>query len=217
MLGLIWRIDPAIAAPFLEGTGLEVWPIFGKAIAAMNAWEYRESSIGPYGEVGIGIYAKLKGSKPSLAAHAMSLRGPESVGIYVLNLPVTTQGAFTAGVEIWGYPKYIATINTRFDSQGVNVRLGDELTMSMGKSGMLKTPGIPILTLTQKKGQIIRSVIECDHTLRWGGSGTAKIEIHGEGPCTKTVRGLGLHTTKPFAAFRTDRFTALLPEGKAVG
>ena len=114
--GLFYRVDLAAAQALCEGLSVEPWPLFGTAVAAIYAWEYRDSTVGAYGEVGIGLQMRRRGTKPSVLRLGLDMSADDDQGIWVLTLPVTTEGAFRAGVEVWGYPKYITPITTRFDA-----------------------------------------------------------------------------------------------------
>src|SRR5262245_744097 len=106
-LGLFFRIDLERARALLRDTTVEPWPILGAAMGAIYAWEYRDSTVGTYNEVGLGIQARRRGTRPSLARLGLDVRAQDDQGIWVVSLPVTTEAARAAGVEIWGYPKYV--------------------------------------------------------------------------------------------------------------
>ncbi len=100
MMGGVFRLDPAQAAqlvshdrfiPSIEQDGL--------ARCHVTALEYRSIDIlYPYNEVAVTIPGRLRGVDRDTDLH------------YYLHLPVTTQDALWTGVEIYGFPKYIAAI-----------------------------------------------------------------------------------------------------------
>lgn len=92
LLTAIWRVDAARARPLVP-IDFEPWLVLGKALAMLCLFEYRQTSIGPYGEIGIGVLVRKKGSKPSLLRVLGDLRKEEDQGLYVINLPVTTEEA----------------------------------------------------------------------------------------------------------------------------
>ena len=71
--------------------------------------EYPDSTIGPYNEIGIGVPCRLD---PVLNIPLLPALFDRffAVGFYVHYLPVTTQIAYDAGVDVWGLPKFVATI-----------------------------------------------------------------------------------------------------------
>jgi hypothetical protein len=214
--GVFFRIELERAQALLEGTALEPWPVLGAAMGAIYVWEYRDSTVGSYNELGLGIQARRRGTRPSLVRLGLDMRAQLDQGIWVVNLPVTTQGAYQAGVEIWGYPKYVTPIETRFDDGGASVRLGDELELSLGP---MRGPAmkLPVVTYTARGGRLLRTVIEVKEPVRWGTAASARLRVLGDGPTASSVKKLGLESARPLLAFRTDRFQAILPAGDDLG
>jgi len=76
-----------------------VKPFPGMSIIFIIAFEYRDvSHLEPYNEVGIGFPVVLKDQKKKIQ------------GTYLIHLPVTTEEACKLGVEISGFPKFVADI-----------------------------------------------------------------------------------------------------------
>src|SRR3954468_16550244 len=71
--GVFFRIDLDRARDLLRDTTVEPWPILGAAMGAIYAWEYRDTDLGPYNEVGIGIQARRCGSHPSLLRFGLDI------------------------------------------------------------------------------------------------------------------------------------------------
>ena len=214
--GLFYRVDLEAARALMKGLSIEPMPILGAATAAVYAWEYRDSSVGSYGEVGLGIQARRVGSRPSVVGLGWDMSANDDQGIWVVTLPVTTEAAFRAGVELWGYPKYVTPIETRFDDHGARVRLGDELTLSLGGvRGMRR--GLPVVTYTSREGTLVRTSITTAIAPKLGLPRDGKIEIHGAGRTADAARALGMDSRAPIAAFHTNRFVATLPIGKDLG
>lgn len=214
--GLFYRVDLGAVAAEMEGLSIEPMPVFGAAVAAIYAWEYRDSSVGSYGEVGLGVQARRKGTRPSVLRLAWDMAADDDQGIWVLSLPVTTAAAHRAGVEIWGYPKYVTPIETRFGARDATVRLGDELTLRLGGvRGLART--LPVVTYTRREDTIVRTSIEVDCAPTLGLASGAGLELHGDGPTARIVRALRMHEKKPLAAFHTNAFRARLPAGRELG
>jgi hypothetical protein len=217
LLTAMWRVDDAVARPLLPEE-LEPWSVFGKAIAMLCIFEYRKTSIGPYGEIGLGILTRRKGSKPSLVRALGDLRKQDDQALYVVNLPVTTDNARAAGIEIWGYPKYVIDIHTRFTRDGVQAELAGELTLSMERRRTVVTRGLPFVTYSiNAKNRLIRTVVDIDHDVRWGGARSIELHVIGDGPTARSIQALGLDAKKPAFAFRTDGMRSILPRGKDIG
>jgi hypothetical protein len=216
-LGVFFLADLDRARELLGQTSLEPWPVFGKAIVAIYAWEYRDSTVGTYNEVGLGIQCRRRGTRPSLLRLVRDMGAQEDQGIWVVNLPVTTEAALAAGVELWGYPKYLAPIETRFESAGANVRLGDELEVTVPRLHGPTMLGQPVVTYTGKGGRLIRTAIRTDCRIGWGAGLAARVSVGGDGPTSRSLRALGLDAPRVVAAFRSDGFRAVLPAGEDLG
>lgn len=218
LLGLFYRVPIARAAALLPAGGpFEVFPVFGKGVVLLVVFEYRDTSVGPYGELGLAVLGKRAGTRPGLLRFMRDMKTQEDTGLYVVNLPVTTQAAFAAGVELWGYPKYVTGITSEFSESGVRSVLAGELEITAGRGRGLKTAGLPFCTFTLQGDTILRTVVEVGHKARWGGSGSARLQVIGDGPTARSVEALGLAGARASFMFRTDAMRAILPFGKAVG
>jgi hypothetical protein len=134
-------------------------PMPGKAAVSVTAYEYRESDLGPYNEVMLGIPVSLDRPLPLFTG---SLRkSPQPLIVYVHTLPVTTEIARKVGVEFAGYPKYIAEIDFQEDEDWLVCRLAQEgqeiLTLRGRKLDVSTVPRIRISPLTYREGLILRS------------------------------------------------------------
>lgn len=217
LIGVFYRVDPAAATAVLGDLPLEPMTLFGKAIVFIAGFEYRETTIGPYGELAVAIQVRRKGTRPSWWS---SLRKPETTtdqGLYVVNLPVTMDAARAAGVDIWGFPKYVSEMETEFGDDGVSFRLGDELHLTMGQGRGLKLAGMPFTTFSVLGDSLVRTVVATAHKVRWGGASSVRLEVTGDGPSATTVRVLGLPEAGAAFAFRGDALQAILPAGTVVG
>jgi hypothetical protein len=216
-LGLIYRVDPERALACMPADApFEPFLMFGKALIQLVAFEYRDTTIGPYGEVALAVQVKLRGSSPSLLRSLIDQKGVEEQGSYFLNLPVTTEAACAAGREIWGYPKYVVPIDTEFSRHGARVEQRGEFELTLGPSGRLRTPGIPFLLMSVNKGRILRTTVETGHKLSWGAA-SAELRLLGSGPTADNLARLGLEGQKPTTVWRTDRMRSILPLGKDIG
>ncbi len=216
LLGLFFSVDLERARGLFDGMSIEPWPVAGKAVATICAWEYRDSSVGAYGEVGLGIQCRRRGTRPSLARLGLDMRAQDEQGIWVVTLPVTTETAYAAGVDLWGYPKYVTPISTSFE-RGTSVRLGEELAIECAPLRGPKLPGFPFITYTERGGRLIRTIIEVDYRARWDLGSRARVTIDGEGPTASRMRELGMDGMTPMAVFRTSKFRARLPAGSDMG
>jgi hypothetical protein len=218
LLTLVYSVDPAAAAAEVDARAFEPWIIAGRAWGMICVFEYRETTIGPYGELGVGVLAKRIGAKPSVFTLLRDSRLVQDAGLYVTSLPVTNDRARTAGIELWGYPKYTTGIATRFEPRSVRVTLEGEMELSIGRGRLLKTSGLPLVTCSvARDGRILRTVVDTDSRITWGGAGSARVKLLGDGPTARTMHALGMDARAPALAFCTDRFRAILPAGVEMG
>jgi hypothetical protein len=100
---------------------VEMFP--GRSLIAFSAFEYRRTDIGPYNEFSIAaIITYGKQSIPGITLLSQLVKN--SFEAYILYLPVTSELARKGGVELGGYPKFIADI----DFEEKNGRLSCELS-----------------------------------------------------------------------------------------
>lgn len=139
------RLEPARLAP-------------GVGVVTVTCFEYRESDVGTYNELAIGIalnYPHHRLNLPGRALLAGVARG--QVDGYVHHLPVTTELALKAGRELWNYPKFVANIDYEQDEQSRTCRLseGDEhiLTMRAPRIRSHRTERLQLFTHVFQDGQ----------------------------------------------------------------
>jgi hypothetical protein len=188
-----------------------------KAVVLLGVFEYRDTTIGPYNEIGVGIFAKRQGTSASLFSFARNMRKCEDVGLYVACLPVNTQAALIAGRELWGFPKYIAGIKTAFKPDSVEATLDREFVLSHSRGLGLVTNGIPFITYTFIGHRLLRTIIDVRHRVRFGGARSVRLNVTGSGSTAAVISKLGLDATPASFAFRTDSLSAVLPLGRELG
>ena len=97
-----------------------------------------------------------------------TLRFDFRAGLYVVTLPVTTQVSVAGGREIWGFPKYMAEMQSDFsDPKKASFVLGDEFSATLEQGFTIPTPGLPFLTYAEQPGSdITRTKIRVGHSFR---------------------------------------------------
>ncbi len=93
--------------PLRDMNPIEALP--GKSLVAFTAFEYRKTDIGPYNEVSIAFLISFR-KRPVPGATALGQLLRRCFTAYVWQLPVTTEIARVGGVDLYGYPKFIADI-----------------------------------------------------------------------------------------------------------
>jgi hypothetical protein len=216
-LACIYRVDLATAREVLGSECFEPLPFHGKALVQVMALEYRESSVGPYNELGVLVLVQRTGCRPSSTRTLLKPASVEDAGWFVLTLPVTTGFTCASGRELWGFPKYVTRIDTAFARGRAKITLGDELVMEHRARFGLSMSAPPYVFFSELNGQLIRTVVPVKHKLRMGGARTATINVIGNGPTADVVRRLGLENQRPLMAARADRLDFVLPLGTSFG
>ncbi len=102
---------------------IEFYP--GRCLAAFTAFEYRKTDINPYNEFSISFPITFnKPQIPGLTAGLQMAR--RCFSTYVWKLPVTTEIARVGGVELYGYPKFIADIVFKREADNVECVLAEK-------------------------------------------------------------------------------------------
>jgi hypothetical protein len=109
----------------------------GRCAVALAALSYRETDLGPYNEVLIGIPVTLDERSPQFTGILRSL--PDVPMIFVHQLPVTTEIARGPGIHFLAAPKFLADITFEETEEWVRCRLAEK--------------GTGILTLEVRKGE----------------------------------------------------------------
>jgi len=142
----------------------------GRALLGVAAFNYIETSIGPYGEVGVVVPA-VYGARPPwpLLPGLLEARYP-GFGNVVLHLPVTTMTARDAGRGEWGYTKFVADMEFESTPERYGCRLSEGgrhiLTVRVAKRGMVTPDRKPLVTFSVRDGELMRTVIPQVGTVR---------------------------------------------------
>ncbi len=191
----------------------------GKAIAVIGAFYYIDTSIGPYGEIPVGIPVVWKTpSVPFLPALIENYY--PGFGIYILHLPVTTIEARDAGRGVWNYPKFVADMRFKNTPEYISVDMEENgryiLGLKVDKKGHIFRDNRPLVTYTEKDGKIIKTVIPVKGiymTCMRPGSGRLDLGDH---PVAETIKALGVGKRPIITRYYIER-AAILPEGEVVG
>lgn len=112
MDAVVCHVDKAIAQKFLPSKNyvpLTYMP--GQVLAALLCFEYRATGIEPYNEVALVLPLAKYGQTffPGVLS-ALSELSTNTMNAHVIELPVNTEFSLRGGVEVFGYPKFLADI-----------------------------------------------------------------------------------------------------------
>jgi hypothetical protein len=222
----IFTVRHADAAAVLDGTGLEPVRVRGdRAAVALAFYEYRDTSVGVYNEVGTAVFAVRRGERARLGL-ADLVRAParRTVGMYVVDLPVTTAIANAAGRELWGYPKFVTDIPFRLDGRELRGAVLDpdgagQICAIAGRLGRsVPVPPLSLMTYSRRDGALVRTHVDVRGVTRAHAPGTVALTVGASAhPMARRLRALGLDGARPTVVLATDRFQSLLHAGTVVG
>lgn len=111
MLMAVFSADLDAARTLLPSPRLRpLIPAPGKALVGINCFEYRDTDVGPYNEVGISVAVKLDAGRRPGPWSALYSGLTRRYHGFVVTLPVNTEIALAGGVDFFNYPKYLARI-----------------------------------------------------------------------------------------------------------
>jgi hypothetical protein len=218
--------DRAGVADILAEAGLEVAVTRGdKALVAISFYEYRNTTVGVYNEVGVAVFG-FPSHQPAPRLGAAQLYAPLSwrkVGAYVVDLPVTTAAANAAGRELWGYPKFVTEIPFQLDGRAIDTGVVDpddgemicELEGTLGRG--VPAPPMSLMTYSRKDGALYRTHIDVRGVVKACGPGTTRLRVgNSSHRMANNLRRLGLTDARPQLVLVTRRFQSKLHAGRPV-
>jgi len=120
----------------------------GRCLVAFAAFEYRKTDFAPYNEVSISFLISFGQRRiPGLTAAKMMLS--RTISSYIWQLPVNTEHARAGGVNLFGYPKFLADIGFEKEDNWLTC------TLAEGRREILQLRGRRLPT---KKGKVIHYI-----------------------------------------------------------
>jgi hypothetical protein len=141
---------------------IEIWP--GTGLLGIAAYEYFDTSIGPYNELAISVPIRFPPSFafPGLAAKSMMRK--KLFSVYIHHLPVTTEIALKAGIYFWNYPKFLAEISFKDEGSNLEVTLKEKeeiiLKMRAKKLSLDRSSKLTFHSYSIKDKVVMRGLIE---------------------------------------------------------
>jgi hypothetical protein len=189
-----------------------------RALLAIVAFHYIDTSVGPYGEVAVVAPVVHGSGRPSPILPALLESRWPGFGMLVLHLPVTTSLARDAGRGQWGYTKFVADMRFELTPEALECRLSEGeqhvLSLRVQRGGLFVRDRKPLVTYSVLDGRLIRTQIpqRGAYRARLAGSGS-RLEL-GEHPVADELRALEL--SRPLLTRYYVERAAILPEGQAV-
>ena len=141
---------------------IEIWP--GTGILGIAAFEYFDTSIGPYNEISISIPIRFPPGFTFPGLSAISMMRKKLFSLYIHYLPVTTEIALKAGIYFYNYPKFLSEISFKDDGQNLEVILEEKgdmiLKLRSRKLPLNHTSRLTFHTYTIKDRVVMRTLVE---------------------------------------------------------
>ncbi|MEJ2283917.1 MAG: acetoacetate decarboxylase family protein [Desulfobacterales bacterium] len=141
---------------------VEIFP--GTGMVIFIAFEYRDTSIGPYNEVGISVPVKFPPTFAFPGLSAISMMRKRCFSVYIHHLPVTTEIARKGGVYFYNYPKFMSRITFQDQDDGLEVilREDEELIFKMNakKIPLNQSAQIEFHTYSIKDNMVMHTLVE---------------------------------------------------------
>ncbi len=191
---------------------VEVVP--GYAVLALIAFEYRDTDIGPYNELGICFPILFKSPLSIPFVPLLLEKNYPRLGFYVHRLPVTTQVACRAGREIWGYPKFVADIGFEENNEQriCHLREGGKHILSLSvdrPEGRLKEEERNLVTYSVLEDRVLKTVVRTRMHIEHRRIRGAELTL-GDHSIARELEGLEI-SKRLIESRIADRMEAVLP------
>lgn len=191
----------------------------GKGAVVLAVFDYTDTSIGPYREVGLGIPCRYRRSTALPLLPMLAERWLDDVGPWVHLLPVTTELANEAGIKNWGFPKFVADITIDADGSRVACTVSEKgervLTAVIERPGPSAPLRFPLRLYTRLHDELLLTELAVDAVGAVGYLGTKatlQLEQH---PRVRALQGLGLDQASPIAVRWFDEYRTALDRARA--
>jgi hypothetical protein len=200
--GVQYLVPTAAAQRIVDPSGLQVTgPVPGRALVALAVCRYDDTDLDPYHEVAVSLVVRPHDAPP-LRSAAQRTREffAGTLGAYIHRLPVDQEFTCAAGRDIWGFPKWVTTIDIDEPSApasgtGTTVRLVDDgvhvLTLTVAAGGRLRLPSQAPPSYSFADGVLRRTLWTTSSEGTAGRVGGASLVL-GHHPMADELRSLGL-------------------------
>lgn len=195
----------------------------GRAIIAIMAYNFMETSIGPYGEIPVAIPVLFNNKQPPTLLGGiipLILQGAyPGFGMLMMHLPVTNVPARDGGRGEWGYTKFVADMAFSCTPEFLGCRVSDDnqpiLDMRVMRRGVHLPDNKPLISFTVKDHSLIKTIIPQKGVMRLSFVTKGSSLSLGTHPMARSIQALDI-SEKPFMqSYYTER-AAILPSGEII-
>ncbi|MCC5952615.1 MAG: acetoacetate decarboxylase family protein [Acidimicrobiia bacterium] len=213
-----WLVDADVAQAIVAPTTLSVarvGPGGRRSAVTLAAVQYADGDLGPYHEVALAF---------SVRSHDAPDRNPpmRAPVTYIHRLPVNAEFTCAAGRQIWGFPKWVATIDIQRRAANTRVLLVDDGQVVLGadfSAGWvpLRAQELTMSCYAMGDGVLRRtrwSTTSHGARLRPGGSA---VEVGDDHPMAAEIEALEIHRRSPMFTMSTRSITAVFEAPEVIG
>lgn len=191
----------------------------GIAALVVAVFDFEDTSIGPYREVGIGIPSRYRRSTALPLVPLLAEKWLDDVGPWVQFMAVTTEDSKEAGRRYWGYPKFVADIDIQADDAQMRCVIEEAgekvLEVSVERPGPSGPIQFPVRTYTRLSEELLLTEFHVDAEGSIGRLG-AKARVHFEAhPRAGMLRELGVDGRRPIEVRWCDTYRTELDRARA--
>ncbi len=190
-----------------------------KAVVGIVAFNYIDTTIGPYGEVAVVLPAVHYPAPPPVLIPALLESRYPGFGSLVMHLPVTSSVARDAGRGEWGYTNFVADMYFKMTPEFMECRMSEKeqhiLTLRVARRGIVLRDTKPLVTFSVREGNLLKTTISQRGTARSAIKPRDSFLQLGDHPVSESIRALGL-SERPFMSRYYLERSAILPAGRVV-
>ena len=187
--------------------------------ALVAAFNYIDTSIGPYGEIGVVIPAVYGDKLPLPVLPGLLETRYPGFGALVMHLPVTKTVARDAGRGEWGYTKFVADMRFTNTPEFQQCEMSEEdrhiLTLRVERRGIVRREKKPLITYSVKDGNLIKTVIPQKGTYRMCFSARHSFLKLGDHEVAQSIREWGISAKPLLSRYFVER-GGILPAGEII-
>jgi len=172
----------------------------GQAAFQLFASDYRDSDFGVCAEIGAAFLVRTRA-------------GRRSLGMFIVDLPVSGRFACAAGKRIWGYAKRVAPIRFAYAAAEATCTLGSaraaQVRITFRRGVGSASTSIPVPSYTMLDGRLTRTLYRRtgrEERIFFGAMG-GRVFARGEDRLAKLLRLLEVPTAKPFLTAWTEHMS----------
>jgi hypothetical protein len=139
----------------------EIFP--GKGLLGFMALDYRDSTLGPYKEFAIMVPVRYRPRFNLPALPVLRMAASLSFEVFIWQLPLTSEAGLHAGIDIWGFPKFLADIDFSTDDKAVSCKLsegGEHIcTLDVNKNPARTKTFFDYTLYSVKDGELLRTQV----------------------------------------------------------